>query len=80
MKPQKLLSYPKCVVMAEVTPLRVRINGADASEQQSLIMPGVAAQPVPCGDLFGGAAGQSLSKFVCGDAAKGVGLLGGSSG
>jgi hypothetical protein len=60
MKPQKLLSYPKCVVMAEVTPLRVRINGADASEQQSLIMPGVAAQPVPCGDLFGGAAGQSL--------------------
>jgi hypothetical protein len=48
MKPQKLLSYPKCVVMAEVTPLRVRINGADASEQQSLIMPGVAAQPVPC--------------------------------
>jgi hypothetical protein len=78
MKPQKLLSYPKCVVMAEVTPLRVRINGADASEQQSLIMPGVAAQPVPCGDLFGGAAGQV--QFVCGDAAKGVGLLGGSSG
>jgi hypothetical protein len=63
MKPQKLLSYPKCVVMAEVTALRVRINGADASEQQSLIMPGVAAQPALCarrGKVCDRGGGESL--------------------